>query len=185
MKPSKGSWNGEFRGFRICVGWISTTRFVLWVFMCPTNIILFHGYHAEGYHAPSLPPRAITPVYACRLSRHSSFFYSLVITPELSRSTAHTRTSGYHTRHSSSYFVFHQAPAISPPVLLHLHHHRGATRTNLLHKLYDINSTAITTLSNLRSLLCVFNDGLWIISTEPRSDIHTSSNPRYCCSTVD
>ena len=27
MKPSKRSWNGEFRGFRICVGWISTTRF--------------------------------------------------------------------------------------------------------------------------------------------------------------
>ena len=99
MKPSKGSWNGQFRGFRICVGWISTTRFVLWVFMFPTNFILFcvssisasifHGYHAEGYRAPSLPPRAITPVYASRLSRHSSLFYSLVITPELSRSTTH------------------------------------------------------------------------------------------------
>ena len=25
MKPSKGSWNAEFRGFRVCVGWISTT----------------------------------------------------------------------------------------------------------------------------------------------------------------
>ena len=85
MKPSKGSWNGQFRGFRICVGWISTTRFVLWVFMFPTNFILFcvssisasifHGYHAEGYHAPSLPPRAITPVYASRLSRHSIFLF--------------------------------------------------------------------------------------------------------------
>ena len=27
MEPSKGSWKGEFRGVRICVGWISTTRF--------------------------------------------------------------------------------------------------------------------------------------------------------------
>ena len=115
MKPSKGSWNGEFRGVRICVGWISTTRLVLWVFMCPTNIIPFHGYHADGYHAPFVPPRAITPVYAFRLSRHSSLFYSLVITITLH----HTRTSGYHTRHSSSYyFIVYLSPAITPPVLL-------------------------------------------------------------------
>ena len=35
MKPSKGSWNGEFRGFRICVGWISTTRFCVVGFYVP------------------------------------------------------------------------------------------------------------------------------------------------------
>ena len=37
MKPSKGShdWNGEFRGFRICVGWISTTRFRVVGFYVP------------------------------------------------------------------------------------------------------------------------------------------------------
>ena len=63
--------HGEFRGFCICVGWISTTRFVLWVFICPTNIILFHGYHAEGYHAPSiyhlLPRRGLPrPIYTAR-----------------------------------------------------------------------------------------------------------------------
>ena len=29
------------------------------------------GCHAEGYHAPSLPPRAITPVYTSRLSHQS------------------------------------------------------------------------------------------------------------------
>ena len=31
--------------------------FVLWVFMCPINFILFclfSGYHAKGYHAPSI-----------------------------------------------------------------------------------------------------------------------------------
>ena len=51
----------------------------LWVFMCPTNNTLFlslfcvslSGYHAEGYHAPPLPPRAITPVYTSRLSHQS------------------------------------------------------------------------------------------------------------------
>ena len=42
-KPPKGSWNGEFRGSCICVGWISTTRLALWVLICPTNIILFYG----------------------------------------------------------------------------------------------------------------------------------------------
>ena len=73
MKPSKGSWNGEFRGVCICVGWISTTRFVLWVFICPTNIILFHGYQAEGYHAPSiyhrLPRRGLPrPIYTARVT---------------------------------------------------------------------------------------------------------------------
>ena len=26
-KNSSKRWNGEFRGFRICIGWISTTRF--------------------------------------------------------------------------------------------------------------------------------------------------------------
>ena len=63
--------------------------FVLWVFMCPTNISLlcvysvsilflfcvssslFSVYHAEGYHAPYLPPRAITPVYSSRLSHQN------------------------------------------------------------------------------------------------------------------
>ena len=108
--------------------------FVLWVFMCPTNVTLFcvfyfvsifslPGYHAKGYHAPSLPPRAITPVYTSRLSRHSIF----LLLGYHTRATTlhHTRASGYHTRHSSSYFVVYFSPAITPPVLLHLHHHRA------------------------------------------------------------
>ena len=116
----------NFGGFVYVLDGFPQRDFVLWVFMCPTNISLFlvlsflwpsifHGYHAEGYHSPSLPPRAITPVYAFRLSRHSSLFYSLVITITLH----HTRTSGYHTRHSSSYyFIVYLSPAITPPVLL-------------------------------------------------------------------
>ena len=51
--PSK-RWNGEFRGFRICVGWISTTGFCVVGFMCPINFSRFSGYHAEGDHAPPL-----------------------------------------------------------------------------------------------------------------------------------
>ena len=31
--PSK-RWNGEFRGLRICIGWISTTRFFVLSFLC-------------------------------------------------------------------------------------------------------------------------------------------------------
>ena len=103
--------------------------FVLWVFMCPTNVTLFcvfyfvsifslPGYHAKGYHAPSLPPRAITPVYTSRLSRHSIFLLLGYHTRAIM--LHHTRTSGYHTRHSSSFFVVYLSPAITPPVLLHL-----------------------------------------------------------------
>ena len=51
--PSK-RWNGEFRGFRICVGWTSTTGFCVVGFMCPINFSRFSGYHAEGDHAPPL-----------------------------------------------------------------------------------------------------------------------------------
>ena len=86
---------------------------------------------------PATTPRATTPhlyrtgchaftttarqprLSLSRQPRHSSLFYSWVITPELSRSTTHTRTSGYHTRHDSSYFVVYLSPAYatcsSPP----------------------------------------------------------------------
>ena len=81
---------------------------------------------------PATTPRATTPhPYHHGLSRlciHPGY-HTRAITLH------HTRTSGYHTRHSSSYFVVYRSPAITPPVLLHLHHHRGATRTNLLHTL--------------------------------------------------
>ena len=75
MKPSKGSWNGEFRGFRICVGWISTTRFCVVDFMCPNNISLFcvccvsilclfslFRLPRQGLPRPIYTARAITPL---------------------------------------------------------------------------------------------------------------------------
>ena len=49
-------------------------------FLCARLITLYFlslfcvslsGYHAEGYHVPSLPPRAITPVYTSRLPHQS------------------------------------------------------------------------------------------------------------------
>ena len=78
---------------------------------------------------PATTPRATTPhPYHHGLSRlciHPGYHTKAI-------TLHHTRTSGYHTRHSS-YFVVYLSPAFTPPVLLHLHHHRGATRTNLLH----------------------------------------------------
>ena len=118
-KPSKGSRNGEFRGLVCVLDGFPQRHFVLWVFMSPINIspfrpfrvfsvTIFYGYHAKGYHAPSIPhglPRlyhhctAITSVYIFRLPRqglpspiltttgyHACVFIP-VITPELSRST--------------------------------------------------------------------------------------------------
>ena len=134
MKPSKGSWNGEFRGARICVGWISTTRLVLWVFMCPTNFILFcvssisasvfHGYHAEGYHAPSLPPRAITPVCTSRLPHQSYHVPPIhvlrVITPAISNSY-------FGVLSFAGFYATCTSPPTPPP---------GATRYNLLHTVH-------------------------------------------------
>ena len=51
MKPSKGSRNTEnFGGFVYVLDGFPQRDFVFWVFMYLLNIILFHGYHAEGYH---------------------------------------------------------------------------------------------------------------------------------------
>ena len=65
----------NFGGFVYVLDGFPQRDFVLWVFMYPINIILFYGYHAKGFHAPSLPPRASTPVYASRQSRHSIFLF--------------------------------------------------------------------------------------------------------------
>ena len=77
----------NFGGFVYVLDGFPQRDFVLWVFMCPIKISLicvsfmclfclffslFSGYHAEGYHAPSIPHRlsriyhhctATTPVY--------------------------------------------------------------------------------------------------------------------------
>ena len=131
--------------------------FVLWVFMCPINIILFcvySDYFVSLLSFPATTSRATTPhlyrtgfhaftttarlprLSLSRLPRHNSLFYSWVFTPELSRSTTHVHRV-ITPAVVSSLFVVYLSPAITPPVLLHLHHHRGATRTNLLHTLAD------------------------------------------------
>ena len=89
----------NFGGF-VCVGWISTTRFLCCGFLCarvisvsfsgslfrlprrglPRPTALFSGYHAEGYHARTYAFK-LTGYHVCR-----------VTTPELPRSI---RTSGY------------------------------------------------------------------------------------------
>ena len=81
---------------------------------------LFSGYHAEGYHAPPIPHG---------LSRHSLVLLLGYLTRDIT--LHHTRKSGYHTLHSSSFVVYH-SPAITPRVFLHLHRHRGAQRTDPL-----------------------------------------------------
>ena len=75
-----------------------------------SRLCIYHGYHAEGYHAPSLT----TGYHACvdYTSRLHPGYNTRAITLH------HTRTSGYHTRHSSSYFVVYVSPAIRPPANL-------------------------------------------------------------------
>ena len=74
-------------GFVFVLDGFPQRDFELWVFVCPTNVTLFcvfyfvsilfpfYGYHAVGYHAPFLLPRAITPVYVSRLSRNSIYLF--------------------------------------------------------------------------------------------------------------
>ena len=96
---------------------VSLLSFLLSLFRLPRR-----GLSSPGLSRPYHQCTAITLVYAPRLSRHSIFlllgYHARAITLH------HTRTSGYHTRHSS-YFVVCLSPAITPPVLLHLHHHRA------------------------------------------------------------
>ena len=68
--PSK-RWNGEFRGFRICVGWISTTGFCVVGFMCLLISVYFVSLLSllslfrlprRGLPRPIYTARAITPL---------------------------------------------------------------------------------------------------------------------------
>ena len=82
-------WNGELRGFRICIGWISTTRFLLWVFMCSINFSLFFWVSF-----PATTPRATTPHrFLFRLPRRGlPRPYGCIQANKL------PRLQGYHTR---------------------------------------------------------------------------------------
>ena len=101
----KGIWGCGFLCARL------TTLYFVSIF-CLYFCVSLSGYHAEGYHVPSLPPRAITPVYTSRLPHQSyhapPILVHRVITPAI----------------SNSYFVVFISPAFTPPLLL-LHHHRA------------------------------------------------------------
>ena len=128
MKPSKGSWNGEFGGVvyvldgfpqrDLCCGFLYAQLisfyFTATTPRATTPHLYITGYHAEGYHAPSIPhglPRlyhhctAITTAYISRLPRQG---LPLPI----------FTTTCYHTRQSRSYFIVYLSPALTPPVLL-------------------------------------------------------------------
>ena len=100
-------------------------------FLCARLITLYFlslfcvslsGYHAEGYHVPSLPPRAITPVYTSRLPHQSyhapPIHVHRVITPAISNS--------YYVVLSFAGFYATCTSPTPPP---------GTTRYNLLHTL--------------------------------------------------
>ena len=99
MKPSKESYGTEnFGGFVYVLDGFPQRDFVLWVFMCPTNVTLFCVFYYVSIFSlfPATTPRATTPhPYHHGLSRlcihpgyHAIVYsYSLVITPEISRST--------------------------------------------------------------------------------------------------
>ena len=127
----------NFVGFLYVLGRFPQRDLGLWVFMYPINNTLFclyfvsflslffvylSGYHAEGYHVPSLPPRAITPVYTSRLPHQSyhapSIHVHRVITPAISYS--------YFVVLSFSGFYATCASPPTPPL--------GATRHNLLNR---------------------------------------------------
>ena len=128
----------NFVGFLYVLGRFPQRDFGLWVFMCTTNVSLFCVCSVTIYIARAITPRLSRLYHHCTATTLVSF---PAITPQFlvlflgyhtrAISLHHTHKSGYHTRRSS-YFVVYLSPVITPRVLLHLHHHRGATRTNLL-----------------------------------------------------
>ena len=106
----------NFGGFVYVLDGFPQRDFVLWVFMCPINFSLFRvsiflfclffclfsGYHAEGYHAPSIPhwlSRPGLPLPILTSTGYHACVYIPVITPGLSRSRLPRpilTTTGYH-----------------------------------------------------------------------------------------
>ena len=147
---------------------------VLWALMCPINIIPFlslvyisattprattpHLYRT-GHHAftttaqlsrlciSRLPRQGLPRPILTTTGYHACCVFIPVITPELSRST-NTRTSGYHARHSSSYFIVYLSPAFTPPLPSPLVPPPGATLYNLLH------TEVVSNIMSFLSLVC-------------------------------
>ena len=96
----------NFGGFAYVLDGFPQRDFVLWVFMCPINISLFcvsfvclfclffslfSGYHAEGYHAPSIPHGLSRLYHHCTATTLVSF---PATTPRAT--TPHLYRTGYH-----------------------------------------------------------------------------------------
>ena len=96
------------------------------ILCCGFLCTLLISFYFTANTPRAITPRATTPhPYNHGLSRlciHPGY-HTRAITLN------HTRTSGYHTRHSSSYFVVFISPAFTPPLLLLLHHHRAPHAT--------------------------------------------------------
>ena len=113
----------NFGGFIYVLDGFPRRHFVLWVFMCPINIIPFLSL----VYISATTPRATTP-HLYRTGHHA-----FTTTAQLSRLCISRLprqglprpifiTTCYHTRQSSSYFIVYLSPAFTPPLLLHLHH---------------------------------------------------------------
>ena len=100
----------DFHNGILCCGFLWPRLISVYLFRLPRPTVSFSRLPRQGLPRPIYTPRAITPlpplhgyhacVYISRLSRHSLVislgYHTRAITLH------HTRTSGYHTRHSSS-----------------------------------------------------------------------------------
>ena len=84
-----------------------------------------------SFYITANTPRAITPRATTSHPYHHGLSPLCIHPGYHTRAITlnHTRTWGYHTRHSSSYFVVFISPAIAPPVFHHLHHHQAPHAT--------------------------------------------------------
>ena len=104
----------DFHNAILCCGFLCARLMTLYfVFLSCVCLLSFSRLPRRGLPRPIL---TTTGYHAC--------LYIPVITPELSRSTTHVHRV-ITPAISNSHFVVHLSPALSPPVLLHLHHHRA------------------------------------------------------------
>ena len=121
---------------------LSCTLLITFYFL-PLFFLYITGYHAEGYHAPSIPHGPPRPIYTARATTphlYRTGHHAFTTTAQLSRLCISRLprqglprpifiTTCYHTRQSSSYFIVYLSSAFTPPFLLHLHHHRAPHAT--------------------------------------------------------
>ena len=130
----------DFHDAILCCGFLCA-RLISFLF-CRLSIFRLPR---QGLPRPIYTARASTPLLP--LHSYHACVYIPVITPELSRSTI-PRTSGYHTRHSSSYFIVYLSPAFTPPLPSPLAPPPGTTRYNLLH------TEVVSNIMSFLSLVC-------------------------------